>query len=141
MVYPSSTSISRVPAYFFVCLVPISIPYTGISPSASVLSSTFYFSSIYISHQATPRSLAATQGISFDFFSFGYLDVSVPQVRFIILCIHIMMTTSLWPGSPIRTSLAITVVSTSLKLFAEYHVLLRLLLPRHPPFALLFLTI
>ena len=30
---------------------------------------------------ALPRSLAATEGISFDFFSSGYLDVSVPQVR------------------------------------------------------------
>jgi hypothetical protein len=31
---------------------------------------------------AFPRSLAATSGISIDFFSFGYLDVSVPRVRF-----------------------------------------------------------
>ena len=30
---------------------------------------------------ALPRSLAATKGISFDFFSCGYLDVSVPRVR------------------------------------------------------------
>ena len=30
---------------------------------------------------ALPRSLAATEGISFDFFSSGYLDVSVPRVR------------------------------------------------------------
>ena len=30
---------------------------------------------------ALPRSLAATKGISFDFFSCGYLDVSVPHVR------------------------------------------------------------
>ncbi len=30
---------------------------------------------------ALPRSLAATKGISFDFFSYGYLDVSVPRVR------------------------------------------------------------
>ena len=37
---------------------------------------------VNISHRAPPLSLAATQGISFDFFSFGYLDVSVPQVRF-----------------------------------------------------------
>ena len=32
-------------------------------------------------------------------------------------------------------------VFSSPKLFAEFHVLHRLLLPRHPPFALLFLTI
>ena len=29
---------------------------------------------------AAPRSLAATKGISIDFFSSGYLDVSVPRV-------------------------------------------------------------
>ncbi len=56
------------------------------------------------SRQALPSSLAATLRISFDFFSFGYLDVSVPQVRFLILCIQIKMTVSLQPGSPIRTS-------------------------------------
>ena len=44
------------------------------------------------SRQALPRSLAATKRISFDFFSFGYLDVSVPRVRFSILCIQIQMT-------------------------------------------------
>ena len=38
-------------------------------------------SSIDKSCQALPRSLAATKRISFDFFSFGYLDVSVPRVR------------------------------------------------------------
>ncbi len=31
--------------------------------------------------RASPRSLAATGGISVDFFSSGYLDVSVPPVR------------------------------------------------------------
>ena len=44
------------------------------------------------SHQALPRSLAATERISIDFFSFGYLDVSVPQVRFCNLCIQLQMT-------------------------------------------------
>ena len=29
---------------------------------------------------AFPRSLAATSGVSFDFLSYGYLDVSVPRV-------------------------------------------------------------
>ena len=37
---------------------------------------------------ATPRSLAATDGITFVFFSCGYLDVSVPRVRHVWLCIH-----------------------------------------------------
>ena len=46
----------------------------------------------YKSRQALPRSLAATRRISFDFFSFGYLDVSVPRVRFSYLCIQHEMT-------------------------------------------------
>ena len=32
---------------------------------------------------AIPRSLAATYGVSFDFLSYGYLDVSVPRVGFL----------------------------------------------------------
>jgi hypothetical protein len=56
------------------------------------------------SYQALPLSLAATQRISFDFFSFGYLDVSVPQVRLSTLCIQIKITYSHRLGSPIRTS-------------------------------------
>ena len=32
---------------------------------------------------AVPRSLATTYGITFVFFSYGYLDVSVPHVRFL----------------------------------------------------------
>ena len=40
----------------------------------------------------TPLSLAATYGIAFAFFSSGYLDVSVHQVRFTHLCIQCEMT-------------------------------------------------
>ena len=40
---------------------------------------------------ASPRSLAATDGITFVFFSWGYLDVSVPPVRLIYLCIQYMI--------------------------------------------------
>ena len=40
---------------------------------------------------ATPLSLAATYGITVVFFSWGYLDVSVPPVRHIALCIHAML--------------------------------------------------
>ena len=38
------------------------------------------------------RSLAATQEITFVFFSYGYLDVSVPRVPFVTLWIHVTMT-------------------------------------------------
>ena len=37
---------------------------------------------------AVPRSLAATDGITIVFCSWGYLDVSVPPVRHVWLCIH-----------------------------------------------------
>ena len=40
---------------------------------------------------ALPLSLAATDGITIVFFSWGYLDVSVPPVRHIRLCIHRML--------------------------------------------------
>ncbi len=42
---------------------------------------------------AVPRSLAATYGISVDFFSCSYLDVSVLCVCFYTLCIQVQMTT------------------------------------------------
>lgn len=45
-----------------------------------------------LQHFTDPRSLAATSGISVDFFSSGYLDVSVLQVRSTILCIQIVVT-------------------------------------------------
>ena len=35
-----------------------------------------------------PRSLATTSGISVDFFSSGYLDVSLPRVPSVYLCIQ-----------------------------------------------------
>ena len=41
---------------------------------------------------AVPRSLATTYGITIVFFSCGYLDVSVPRVRLMWLCIHHTMT-------------------------------------------------
>ena len=45
---------------------------------------------------ATPRSLVATEGISVDFFSSGYLDISVPRVRFATLCIHAAILLTEW---------------------------------------------
>ena len=87
--------------------------------------------------RALPISLATTFGISVDFFSSGYWDVSLPQVRFV--------SNSQWyltvPGCPIRTSTDQCLFVNSPSLFADYYVLPRLQLPRHPPYALLYLTI
>ena len=89
---------------------------------------------------ALPLSLAATDGIDVSFSSSGYLDVSVPRVPLIHLWIQCMMTGVLpagFPHSDIRGSMDIC---SSPRLFAAYHVFLRLSVPRHPPCALSCLT-
>ena len=58
---------------------------------------------IIVKHWPGPRSLATTNGVSVDVLSSGYLDVSVPQVCFLHLCIQCKMT--LRPGFPIRKSM------------------------------------
>ena len=120
---------------------------TGILPSASELSSPLRLSKPQVMSVLNPdsklsvwplsRSLAATRKIDVSFSSSGYLDVSVPRVPFIHLWIQCMMTGVLpagFPHSDIRGSMDIC---SSPRLFAAYHVLLRLLVPRHPPYALL----
>jgi hypothetical protein len=57
------------------------ISHTGLSPSMATLPSVFCYINKYLL-QALPISLATTLGISVDFFSCGYLDVSVLHVRF-----------------------------------------------------------
>ena len=87
-----------------------------------------------------PISLATTLGISFDFFSSGYLDVSVPRVPHVNLWIHFTLQGSSpcgFPHSDIRGSM---LIYSSPRLFAVSHVLRRLLMPRHSPYALLRLN-
>ena len=81
-------------------------------------------------------SLAATLEIDVSFSSSPYLDVSVQAVPLHTLWIGVWMTRVFlagFPHSDIRGSL---VICTSPRLFAAYHVFLRLLVPRHPPCAL-----
>ena len=83
-----------------------------------------------------PLSLATTRGISFDFSSSGYLDVSVPRVPRVHLCVQCTLHDSsswVFPHSDISGS---KLICSSPKLFAAYHVLHRLLMPRHSPCAL-----
>ena len=89
---------------------------------------------------ALPISLAATFGIDVSFFSSGYLDVSVHRVPFHTLWIGVWILevcSSGFPHSDIHGSMDIC---SSPWLFAAYHVFLRLLVPRHPPCALISLT-
>ena len=87
-----------------------------------------------------PRSLATTSGISVDFSSSPYLDVSVHRVPFHTLWIGVWILevcSSGFPHSEISGSMDIC---SSPKLFAAYHVFHRLLVPRHPPCALSSIT-
>ena len=88
---------------------------------------------------ALPRSLAATYGIDFSFSSSGYLDVSVHRVPLHTLWIGVWMIRVLRTGFPHSDICGSRIICISPQLFAAYHVFLRLLVPRHPPCALLCL--
>ena len=85
-------------------------------------------------------SLAATLEIDFSFSSSGYLDVSVHRVPFHTLWIGVWMTGVRPAGFPHSDICGSMDICSSPQLFAAYHVFLRLLVPRHPPCALLRLT-
>ena len=87
-----------------------------------------------------PRSLATTSGISVDFFSSPYLDVSVQAVPLIHLWIQCMMYELHSYGLLHSDIFGSKRACHSPKLFAAYRVLHRLLMPRHPPCALISLN-
>jgi len=141
----SSDRISRVPPYL---IRPVVLPVRGCHPLWPV----FPDSSSHTQGSAGPRSLATTNGVSVDFLSSGYLDVSVPRVRFFnpmysgqrYLCYLIIDTregnnNQISGGLPHSEILGSKPIPGSPKLIAGYHVLHRLLLPRHPPNALIAL--
>ena len=87
-----------------------------------------------------PLSLATTSGISFDFSSSPYLDVSVQGVPHAYLLIqYTFHDSSSWvfPHSEICGS---KLICSSPQLIAACHVLRRLPMPRHSPYALLRLN-
>ncbi len=84
-----------------------------------------------------PLSLAATNRIDVSFSSSGYLDVSVHRVPFHTLWIGVWMTEVCSAGFPHSDISGSMDICSSPKLFAAYHVFHRLLVPRHPPCALL----
>ena len=87
------------------------------------------------------RSLAATYEIDVSFSSSPYLDVSVQAVPFHTLWIGVWMTGVLPAGFPHSDICGSRIICISPQLFAAYHVFLRLLVPRHPPCALVcFIT-
>ena len=89
---------------------------------------------------ALPLSLAATHRIDVSFSSSGYLDVSVHRVPLLTLCIGVKMTEVCSAGFPHSDISGSMDICSSPKLFAAYHVFHRLLVPRHPPYALSSIT-
>ena len=88
----------------------------------------------------TPVSLATTSGISFDFLSSAYLDVSVRQVPPLNLCIQLRVHGSSPWGFPHSEICGSMPISGSPQLIAGCRVLHRLSVPRHSPYALLCLN-
>ena len=74
------------------------------------------------------------------FSSSGYLDVSVHRVPFHTLWIGVWMHEVCSCGFPHSDISGSRDICSSPKLFAAYHVFHRLLVPRHPPYALISIT-
>ena len=81
-------------------------------------------------------SLAATLEIDVSFSSSGYLDVSVPRVPFMELCIHSMTAEVFSAGFPHSEIRGSQDICSYPQLIAACHVFHRLPVPRHPPYAL-----
>ena len=77
----------------------------------------------------------------FSFFSSGYLDVSVHRVPSVYLWIQYTVTEVCSAGFPHSEIAGSMDICSSPTLIAAYHVFHRLLVPRHPPCALIRLTI
>ena len=146
MVLRSSDRISRVPPYL---IRTSKLPIRGCHP----LWPGFPTSSGHSHGSAGPRSLAATRGVSSDVLSSGSLDVSDPRVCFynpmysgykylvqpVIDCM--CNNNKLSGGLPHSEIPGSKLILSSPGLIAEYHVLHRLLLPRHSPNALFALDL
>ena len=57
---------------------------------------TFQTVPLFTHQSAGPRSLVATEGVSIDFLSSGYLDISVLRVRFATLYIQVAIPPKRW---------------------------------------------
>ena len=150
MVHPSSLRIPRVRRYSGYCLLTSCFAYVILTlfdaPSHvlrlhsmmrfAVLTPPILLRMVW----PLPLSLATTRGISFDFSSSGYLDVSVPRVPLAYLCIQYTIHDSsscVFPHSEICGS---KLICSSPQLIAACHVLRRLPMPRHSPYALVRLN-
>ena len=152
MVPPASHKVSRVSWYSGYCRSDSFFAYGTITRYGAVFPNNLLLNYRSLIQSATPQnrsfavwpvplSLATTYGISFDLYSWGYLDVSVRPVSLVYTiysCTRNQAFTLIrFPHSDIRGSIHIC---CSPRLFAACHVLHRRLVPRHSPCALSNLT-
>ena len=150
MVPPSSLRIPRVRRYSGYCRFPCRFAYEAVTLSCRAshpvrlqrrITCAVHTPQVFLpTVWPLPLSLATTRGISFDFSSSGYLDVSVPRVPLVNLCIQLTIYDSssyVFPHSDICGSM---LICSSPQLFAACHVLHRLPMPRHSPYALISFT-
>ena len=106
---PGFTQSSTSSVLLWYANIEFKLSYTGLSPSVVGLSRPFYLPFLNLRRRpqpqrasslvwADPLSLAATNGVSVDFFSCRYLDVSVPCVRF-IWPMHSAIDDAIWLAS------------------------------------------
>ena len=149
MVLPDSARVPRVPAYSGSTSARLlAFRIRDSHPLRSYVPAPFRYASVRLSMRphnprpghparvwALPLSLAATLGISIDFFSSRYLDVSVPWVG------SLSKGDGIAPaGFPHSDTPGSMLACSSPRLFAACHVLRRRSVPRHPPCALSRLT-
>ena len=150
MVPPTSHKVSRVSWYFGYCSSLFVFPYGAFTLSGRLSQnlSARITESIMRSEPRCARttvwplsiSLAATLEIDVSFSSSGYLDVSVHRVPFHTLWIGVWILEVYSSGFPHSEISGSKDICSSPKLIAAYHVFHRLLVPRHPPYALTCLT-
>ena len=150
MVPAPSVKVSRVSTYSGSRLVLLSFAYGAFTLSGwlSQNHSAKDLESIVRSEPRSARtpvwalsiSLAATFEITVVFSSSGYLDVSVHRVPFLNLWIGLRILEVCSSGFPHSEISGSKDICSSPKLFAAYHVFHRLLVPRHPPYALSSMT-
>ena len=125
---------------------------TGLSPSLAGCSKAVLLSLLNPFCSPNPAMHASRFGLfrvrsplltesNVSFSSSGYLDVSVPRVPLYKLCIYLYISMVFMDGFPHSDIGGSQNICFSPPLFAAYHVLLRLPVPRHPPCALFCLTI
>ena len=150
MVPARSHKVSRVSWYSGYCYVTSAFRYGAFTLSGwlSQNHSPSSYESIMRSEPRSARtsvcplsiSLAATLEIDVSFSSSGYLDVSVHRVPLHTLWIHAWIRKVFLRGFPHSDICGSLNICFSPQLFAAYHVFHRLLVPRHPPCALISLT-